>query len=212
MNPDTAAQALNWRENMKGPLQDTQPHNVSFVNYDGPSKRELALDHSGRTRSQVPGRKTSAYAPSQKFKGLNGRSQASGWNAQRPQVLYNDHSEILLKHEYKHGMIINAPVHKAISSKSKSQGPSHNKSIPLGEAFTQSLASWLWSRYTRRNTRASLFIPTIMRVFATSSIIETNSSLFAMADCMGTLKRNRVIHLLSQQEPVLSLMQLAPPG
>ncbi len=94
------------------------------------------------------GRQPSAYGnqappnynhqPPRNFKAPNARSRASDWNAQKPEVLFNDHSQHLLKHEYRRGMIINAPVHEAMSTRGKSRAPSHYESISAwGGVFTK---------------------------------------------------------------------------
>ena len=55
-----------------------------------------------------------------------------------PEILFNDHKELLLKHEYRRGMVINAPVHEAMSGKGKSRAPSHFESISAwGGVFTK---------------------------------------------------------------------------
>ncbi len=128
----------NWR-NRPAPIESAQPRNVSFADRNGAFKGVNAATPSCTTRLKVPGR-LSAYGkqpkqsfqhnpPLQSFKDQNVRSKASNWNTQRPEVLFNDHSEHLLKYEYKRGMIINAPVHEALSSGGKSRGPSHYESI-----------------------------------------------------------------------------------
>ena len=78
------------------------------------------------------------YAATRKFLSPSNASRVSSWNAQRPEVLFSDHSDLLLKHEYKRGMIINAPVHEAAYQKGKSRAPSHCEPITAwGSVFTK---------------------------------------------------------------------------
>ena len=147
-----ALDSKNWRDKRPGPLQDTQPRNISFAEWTGASKGRPQISNS-RIQLKVPERKQSnlgnqpswnggqsvyARSASGKSRGVQSRSQASNWDAQKPEVLFNDHSEHLLKHEYKRGMIINAPVHEAMSMKGRTRAPSHFESISAwGGVYTK---------------------------------------------------------------------------
>ncbi|KAL6714569.1 hypothetical protein ACLMJK_007994 [Lecanora helva] len=128
----------SWLTNRPGPLQDTQPPNVPFGNWNGAPKGAFS---NGRIQLNVPDKQFAAKKPPQwnsNFKGAKGTSRASHWNAQMPQVLFNDHSQRLMKHEYRRGMIINAPVHEPVCGKGMSRGPSVFESISAwGGVFTK---------------------------------------------------------------------------
>ena len=138
----------NWLINRPGPLKDPQLPNISAANrtiknLPAQTLQTVYANHpQPRPYLQNIGEQdqnTSSYLNSRKFQGLNGRSQACEWNVQRPEVLFNNHSDNLLKHEYKRGMIIYAPVHEATTQqKGKSRAPVHCQSISAwGSVFTK---------------------------------------------------------------------------
>ncbi len=122
------------------PLQETQPRNVHFTDCNYASNGARVPMLNSKTHLQLPGRQNSAYGnqrpqrfnqqpPQWNSKAPTGKSRASEWNVNRPEVLFNDHSQYLLKHQFKRGMVINAPVHEALDARGKARGPSHYESI-----------------------------------------------------------------------------------
>ena len=76
--------------------------------------------------------------PRRQSKDLTGKSKVTDWDLRRPEVLFNDHTDTLMKFEYKRGMIINAPLHEPMCPRGQARPLAHYESISAwGNVFTK---------------------------------------------------------------------------
>ena len=77
-----------------------------------------------------PSKQPRSYAPtSQRNSAAIARSQATNCNPKAPTVQFDTDKQALLKHEYKQGMIINAPVHEPMNTTNMSRARTLHQSI-----------------------------------------------------------------------------------
>ena len=99
------------------------------------------MNGNWRVKVAGPPRETQprSYAPIQRNSTAIARSKTSNWNPKAPTVQFDNHKQVLLKQEYKQGMIINAPVHEPMNTTSMSRAPTLHESISAyGGVFTKS--------------------------------------------------------------------------
>ena len=125
-----------WNRPDRGPLRDGDsrdktPTGVSRCSTENSWQREPSFT----IVSQVPRYTTFPKAQQPKH---STKTQGSNWDPDRPIVQFNDRKETLMRHEYKRGMIFNAPIHEEdMQSNRPTAHPECRSLSAFGPVFTK---------------------------------------------------------------------------
>ena len=127
-----------WLRNKRGPLPNIPPSTRPTAG--GPSaQRSQNVVAKGKNPQQRPtdhgsGKNNSKYP--QQSKDADGRTHRSNFNMYQPTVQHRSAPDMLLKHEFRRGMIIHAPLYEEDRNQGMSCAPSDFRSITaLGIVF-----------------------------------------------------------------------------